>query len=62
MDEKYGRSDVVAREIMAELMSLDSRELGKQFISKFCTMMMDTLACLTAIGEQDWFGKQQQGC
>ena len=54
LDEKYGRSDVVAREIMAELMSLDSRKLGKQFISKFCTMMMDTLACLTAIGEQDW--------
>ena len=54
LDEKYGRSDVVAREVMAELMSLDTRKVGKQFISKFSTMMMDTHACLTAIGEQDW--------
>ena len=54
LDEKYGRSDVVAREVMAELMSLDSKRVGKLFISKFCTMMLDTHACLTAIGEQDW--------
>ena len=54
LDEKYGRSDIVAREVMSELLSLDHKKLGKKFMGKFFTMMMDTHACLTAIGEQDW--------
>ena len=54
LDERYGRSDVVAREVMAELMSLDQKRQGKQFMGKFYTMLMDTHACLNAIGEQDW--------
>ena len=39
---------------MAELMALDSKRLGKQYMVKFCTMLQDTHACLTTIGEQDW--------
>ena len=54
LDEKYGKSDVVAREVMAEMMALDSKRLGKQFMVKFCTMLLDTHSCLTAIGEEDW--------
>ena len=54
LDEKYGKSDIVAREVMSELLSLDQKKLGKQFMGKFFTMMMDAHACLTAIGEQEW--------
>ena len=50
LDEKYGRSDTVAREVMAEMMALDSKRLGKQFMTKFCVMLLDTHSCLTAIG------------
>ena len=42
LDEKYGRSEVVAREIMTELMSLDHKRLGSKFMGKFCTTMLDT--------------------
>lgn len=54
LDEKYGKSDVVAREVMAEMMALDSKRLGKQFMIKFCTMLLDTHSSLTAIGEEEW--------
>ena len=54
LDEKYGRSETVAREVMGELMALDSSRLGKQFMIKFCVMLLDTHSCLTAIGEEDW--------
>ena len=46
LDEKYGRSEIVAREVMAELMSLDHRKLGQLFMSKFCTMLLDTHSLL----------------
>ena len=39
LDEKYGRSEVVAREIMGELMSLDPKKLGTKFMSRFCTTL-----------------------
>ena len=35
LDEKYGRSEVVAREIMTELMSLDPKRLGSRFMGRF---------------------------
>ena len=54
LDEKYGRSEVVAREIMAELMSLDPKRLGSRFIGKFCTTLMDTHSLLKSINEEDW--------
>ena len=54
LDEKYGRPEVVAREVMAELMSLDHRKPGQLFMSKFCTMLLDTHSLLVTLNEVDW--------
>ena len=54
LDEKFGKSDVVAREVMGELLSQDHKKLGKKFISKFTTMLIDTEALLESINEIDW--------
>ena len=54
LDDKYGRPEVVAREIMAELLSLDHKKLGQQFMAKFCTMLLDTHSLLVTLNEVDW--------
>ena len=54
LDEKYGKSDVVAREVMGELMSLDPRKTGGKFVIKFTTMLVDTEALLSSINEIEW--------
>ena len=54
LDEKYGRSEVVAREIMTELMSLDPKRLGSRFMGRFCTTLLDTHSLLQSINEEDW--------
>jgi hypothetical protein len=54
LDEKYGRPEIVAREVMAELMGLDSKKLGQQFMGKFCTMLMDTHSLLVTLNEVEW--------
>ena len=51
LDEKYGRSEVVAREIMTELMSLDPKRLGSKFMGRFCTTLLDTHSLLQSINE-----------
>ena len=61
LDNKYGKSDVVAREIMGELMSLDHKKLGKSFIGKFSTMLMDTHALLVNINEVEWLVSNRSG-
>ena len=48
--DKYGKPEVVAKEVMSELMALDSKKLGQ----KFCTMVLDTNTLLASIYEQDW--------
>ena len=53
LDEKYGKPEVVAREVMSELMTLDSKKLGQRFMGKFCTMVLDTHTLLASIDEQD---------
>ena len=54
LDEKFGKSDIVAREVMGELMALDYRKLGAKFVSKFATLLVDTEALLTSINEIEW--------
>ena len=54
LDNKFGKSDVVAREVMGELMSLDHRKLGQHFIARFTTMLLDTHALLVSINEVEW--------
>ena len=54
LEEKYGKPEVVAREVMSELMGLESKKLGSRFISKFCTTLLDTHTLLTSLGEEDW--------
>ena len=54
LDDKYGKTEVVAREIMAELMGLDSKKLGHRFMSRFCTTLLDTHSLLASMGEEDW--------
>ena len=54
LDEKYGKSEVVAKEVMTELMALDPKKLGQRFMGRFCTMVLDTYKLLAEMGEQDW--------
>ena len=54
LDNKFGKSDTVAREVMGELMSLDHKKLGMNFMGKFSTMLMDTHALLLNINELEW--------
>ena len=54
LDEKYGRPEIVAREVMAELMSLDHKKLGQVFMGKFCTMLLDTHSLLATLNEVEW--------
>ena len=54
LEDKYGKPEVVAREVMSELMGLDSKKLGSKFITKFCTILLDTHTLLTSLGEEDW--------
>ena len=54
LEEKYGKPEVVAREVMSELMGLESRKLGQKFMGKFCTLLLDTHSLLTSMGEEDW--------
>ena len=46
---KAGRSEVVARDIVGELMKLDHRKNGKRFLAKFSVL----LALLQTIGMQE---------
>ena len=54
LEEKYGKPEVVAREVMSELMGLDAKKLGGRFIGKFCTTLLDTHTLLASLGEEDW--------
>ena len=54
LEEKYGKPEVVAREIMGEMMGLDSKKLGSRFMGKFCTTLLDTHSLLVSLGEEDW--------
>ena len=54
LEEKYGKPEIVAKEIMAELMGLNPKKLGSKFMGKFCTLLLDTHSLLTNMGEEDW--------
>ena len=54
LEEKAGKAEVVAKDIMVELLSLSHRKLGKKFMSKFSVMLEDSEALLISIGMQDW--------
>ena len=54
LEDKYGKPEVVAKEVMGELMSLDPKKLGNRFIGKFCTTLLDTHSLLLSLGEEDW--------
>ena len=54
LDEKYGKSEVVAKEVMRELIALDPKKLGNKFMGKFCTCLVDTHSLLASLGEEDW--------
>ena len=54
LDDKYGKPDVVAREVMGELMALDHNKLGQRFMCKFVTLLLDTETLLKSINEIEW--------
>ena len=54
LEEKYGKPEVVAKEVMGELMGLDSKKHGNRFIGKFSTTLQDTHTLLVSLGEEDW--------
>ena len=54
LEEKYGKPEVVAKEVIAELKSLEHKKLGRSFMSRFAITLNATYACLETIGELDW--------
>ena len=54
LEDKYGKPEIVAREVMSELMGLDAKKLGGRFIGRFCTTLLDTHTLLASLGEEDW--------
>ena len=54
LEEKAGKVDVIAKDIMGDLLSLSHRKVGKKFVAKFSVMLEDSEAMLGAIGQQAW--------
>ena len=54
LEDKFGKPEVVAKEVMGELMTLDEKKLGSKFMGKFCTNLLDTHTLLLSLGEEDW--------
>ena len=54
LEEKAGKVEVVARDIMGDLLSLSHRKSGQKFIAKFSVLLEDSEALLTSIGQQAW--------
>ena len=54
MEEKAGKVDVVARDIMGELFSLSQKKHGSKFVAKFSVVLEDSEALLTTMGQQAW--------
>ena len=54
LDERFGKPDIVAREVMNELFALDHRKLGSKFMVKFTTLLLDTESLLKSINEEEW--------
>ena len=59
LEDKSGRAEVVARDIVGELMRLDHRKLGKRFLAKFSALLEDSEALLQTIGMQDWISSSR---
>ena len=54
VEEKAGNSEVVARDIMGELLSISYKKYGEKFIPRFLVTLEDSEALLTSIGQQAW--------
>ena len=54
LEEKAGKVDVVARDIMGELFSLSHKKHGSKFVAKFSVVLEDSEALLTTMGQQAW--------
>ena len=54
LEEKAGKVEVVARDIMGDLLSLSHKKSGKKFIPKFSVLLEDSEALLASIGQQAW--------
>ena len=54
LEMKAGKAEVVARDIMGELMALSHNKYGKKFLAKFSAILEDSEALLVTIGMQDW--------
>ena len=52
LEEKAGKVDVVARDIMGELFSLSNKKHGSKFVAKFSVVLEDSEALLTTMGQQ----------
>ena len=54
LEEKAGKVEVVARDIMGELMTLSHKKHGRTFVAKFSVVLEDSEALLTTMGQQTW--------
>ena len=54
LEEKAGKVEVVARDIMGDLLALNHKICGRKFISKFSVLLEDTEALLGSIGQEAW--------
>ena len=54
LEDKAGRGEVVARDIVGDLMRLDHKKYGRRFLAKFSAILEDSESLLESIGMQDW--------
>ena len=59
LENKAGRAEVVARDIVGELMRVDHKKLGKRFFPKYSALLEDSEALLTTMGMQDWISSSR---
>ena len=54
LEEKAGKSEVVARDIMGDLFALNHKKCGNKFLARLSVMLEDSEALLNSIGQQAW--------
>ena len=54
LEEKAGKSEVIARDIMGDLFALNHKKSGSKFLARFSVLLEDSEALLISIGQQAW--------
>ena len=54
LEDKAGKSEVVARDIMGDMFAISHKKYGSKFMARFSVILEDSEALLKSIGQQAW--------